>query len=66
MADVLVDQEVLSSPFALMLPEAARCIAERASKLNLPTRKCSPLSNPRLGGAPLEAEADDSTGEYPL
>jgi hypothetical protein len=49
-----------------MLPGAARRIAELAGKLDLPSRKCSPLSNPRLGGQPLEVEAEDSTGEYPL
>lgn len=66
MADVVLDEETLSSPFALLLPEAARRIAERAAKLDLPSRRCSPLSNPRLGGAPLEVEAEDSSGEYPL
>lgn len=46
----------LRSPFALMHPDVAREIAERAAALELPSRRCSPLSNPRLGGSPLEAE----------
>lgn len=44
------------SPFALMHPEAARQIVQRAAALDLPSRRCSPLSNPRLGGSPLEEE----------
>jgi hypothetical protein len=44
------------SPFALMHPDAARQIVQRAAALDLPSRRCSPLSNPRLGGSPLEEE----------
>jgi hypothetical protein len=47
----------MHSPFALMHPDAARKIVARASALDLPSRKCSPLSNPRLGGSPMEDEA---------
>lgn len=52
-----VNAEVpIRSPFALMLPELAQVIAERAARLDLPARRCSPLSNPRLPGA---TESDD-------
>lgn len=47
----------MRSPFALMHPDSARQIVERAAALDLPSRRCSPLSNPRLGGSPLEEEA---------
>lgn len=46
----------LTSPFALMHPDTARSILARAAALQLPSRRCSPLSNPRLGGAPMEEE----------
>ncbi|MCS6945091.1 MAG: hypothetical protein RMK97_06725 [Sutterellaceae bacterium] len=46
----------MTSPFALMQPEMVRVILARAAALELPTRRCSPLSNPRLGGAPIEEE----------
>jgi len=44
------------SPFALMHPDAARQIVQRAEALVLPSRRCSPLSNPRMGGSTLEEE----------
>ena len=47
----------MHSPFALMHPEAARKIVARAAALELPSRRCSPLSNPRMGGSPMEEEA---------
>jgi hypothetical protein len=50
------EDEAMSSPFALMNPDAARRIVERAAALDLPSRRCSPLSNPRLGGSPIEEE----------
>jgi hypothetical protein len=43
-----------------MNPEVARTIAARAAALDLPCRRCSPLSNPRLGGAPLDAEDESA------
>jgi hypothetical protein len=53
-----MDESVtVHSPFALMHPESARKIVARAAALDLPSRRCSPLSNPRLGGSPLEEEA---------
>jgi hypothetical protein len=51
------EEVAVHSPFALMHPDAARRIVERAAALDLPSRRCSPLSNPRLGGSPLEEEA---------
>jgi hypothetical protein len=50
------DEATMNSPFALMHPDAARRIAARAAALDLPSRRCSPLSNPRLGGSPMEDE----------
>ena len=47
----------MHSPFALMHPDAARRIVARAAALELPSRRCSPLSNPRLGGSPMDEEA---------
>jgi len=47
----------MHSPFALMHPDAARKIVARAAALVLPSRRCSPLSNPRMGGSPMEDEA---------
>jgi hypothetical protein len=55
-----LDAAALRSPFALMNPEVARTIAARAAALDLPCRRCSPLSNPRLGGAPLDAEDESA------
>lgn len=57
--DTPLDKSALHSPFALMNPDTARTIVARAAALELPSRRCSPLSNPRLGGAPLEADDDD-------
>jgi hypothetical protein len=54
--ETIEEPVTLRSPFALMHPDAAREIAERAAALELPSRRCSPLSNPRIGGSPLEAE----------
>ena len=51
------DAVTMHSPFALMHPDAARQIVKRAAALELPSRRCSPLSNPRLGGSPMEDEA---------
>jgi hypothetical protein len=51
------DAVTMHSPFALMHPDAARRIVARAAALQLPSRRCSPLSNPRLGGSPMEDEA---------
>lgn len=56
------DEASLGSPFALMHPDAARRIVERAAALDLPSRRCSPLSNPRLGGSPMDEEA--SGGDF--
>jgi len=56
-AVVAEDEVTMHSPFALMHPDAARQIVKRAAALELPSRRCSPLSNPRLGGSPLEDEA---------
>ncbi len=53
------DDASIGSPFALMNPDAARRIVERAAALDLPSRRCSPLSNPRLGGSPIEEETGD-------
>ncbi len=64
MSELAQEQLALASPFALMLPETARLILARAAALKLPSRRCSPLSNPRLGGAPMEAEVAE--GELPL
>ena len=50
------EQVTVHSPFALMHPDAARQIVERAAALDLPSRRCSPLSNPRMGGCSLEEE----------
>jgi hypothetical protein len=47
----------MHSPFALMHPDAARRIVAKAAALELPSRRCSPLSNPRLGGSPMDDEA---------
>ena len=55
------DAAAMRSPFALMHPEAARKIVERAAALELPSRRCSPLSNPRLGGSPMD---DEAGGEF--
>jgi hypothetical protein len=51
------DEAAICSPFALMHPDAAKRIVERAAALDLPSRRCSPLSNPRLGGSPMDEEA---------
>ncbi|HTT09516.1 MAG TPA: hypothetical protein VMG60_01390 [Burkholderiaceae bacterium] len=51
------DAAAMHSPFALMHPDAARQIVARAAALDLPSRRCSPLSNPRLGGSPMDDEA---------
>jgi hypothetical protein len=40
----------LSGPFALMSADASRQIAARAAALDLPARRFSPLSNPRVVG----------------
>lgn len=50
------DESAICSPFALMHPDAAKRIVERAAALDLPSRRCSPLSNPRLGGTPMDEE----------
>jgi hypothetical protein len=55
--EAIEDAVTMRSPFALMHPDSARQIVERAAALDLPSRRCSPLSNPRLGGSPLEEEA---------
>jgi len=55
--DATEEQVTEHSPFALMHPEAARKIVARAAALELPSRRCSPLSNPRMGGSSLEEEA---------
>jgi aryl-alcohol dehydrogenase-like predicted oxidoreductase len=59
-AELTQDPVALQSPFALMHPDAAREIVMRAAALELPSRRCSPLSNPRLGGSPLDAEDGDA------
>jgi hypothetical protein len=58
MSDAVAAEVPIRSPFALMLPELAQVIAERAAKLDLPARRCSPLSNPRLPGH-VDGEDDD-------
>lgn len=55
------DEATMHSPFALMHPDAARQIVARAAALDLPSRRCSPLSNPRLGGSPMD---DEAGGEF--
>jgi hypothetical protein len=50
----------LGSPFALMSADATRAIVQRASALDLPSRRCSPLSQ-RSGGA---AGADDDDDDF--
>ena len=55
--DATEEQVTEHSPFALMHPDAARQIVARAAALDLPSRRCSPLSNPRLGGSPMDDEA---------
>jgi hypothetical protein len=52
------EEATMHSPFALMHPDSARRIVAKAAALDLPSRRCSPLSNPRLGGSPM----DDETG----
>jgi hypothetical protein len=54
--DAVSTEALAASPFALMLPEVARKIVERAAASKVPGRFCSPLSNPKLPGA---AEDDD-------
>lgn len=61
MSDAIYAEVPLRSPFALMLPELAQIIAERAARLDLPARRCSPLSNPRLPGAQVETEEEDES-----
>jgi len=56
-SEVSDDAVSMHSPFALMHPDAARQIVKRAAALELPSRRCSPLSNPRMGGSPIEDEA---------
>lgn len=52
----VTDDSAICSPFALMNPDAAKQIVARAAALDLPSRRCSPLSNPRLGGSPIDEE----------
>ena len=56
-AEATEEAVTMHSPFALMHPDAARRIAAKAAALDLPSRRCSPLSNPRLGGSPMDDEA---------
>jgi len=51
------EEVTMRSPFALMHPDSARQIVARAAALDLPSRRCSPLSNPRMGGSPMDEEA---------
>ena len=55
-AETAEEEVTMQSPFALMHPDSARQIVARAAALELPSRRCSPLSNPRLGGSPMEEE----------
>lgn len=60
MSDALTAEVQIHSPFALMVPEVAQLIAQRAAKIDLPVRRCSPLSNPRLPGyVPNESDDDE-------
>jgi len=58
-AEATEEAMTMHSPFALMHPDAARKIVARAAALELPSRRCSPLSNPRLGGSPMDEESSD-------
>lgn len=48
----------LASPFALMSSETAKAIIQRAAALDLPSRRCSPLSVQRTPGG-LADDDDD-------
>jgi len=49
----------LSGPFALMSADASRQIAARAAALDLPARRFSPLSSPRVVGVDSSASVPE-------
>ncbi len=49
----------LTGPFALMSADASRQIAARAAALDLPARRFSPLSNPRVVGIDVSASGTE-------